>query len=60
MNQMGLALGLFAVMYAALLKWPQHRWKTALIAAGVFLITGILGITEALGAINYNVLMMLT
>lgn len=59
MNQMTLALMLFAVMYAALLKWPEHRWKIALCAAGIFILLGVVRIQEALGAINWNVLMML-
>ena len=59
MNSMVLALILFAVMYALLLILSEHRWLVALGAALVFLLTGILPFSAALGAINWNVLMML-
>ena len=57
---MVLALILFAVMYALLLKFSEQRWIIALSAAGVFLVLGILPVGAAIGAINWNVLMMLT
>ena len=60
MNQMVLALILFAVMYALLLKFSEQRWIIALSAAAVFIVLGILPIGAAIGAINWNVLMMLT
>ena len=59
MNSMILALILFAVMYVLLLVFAEHRWITALSAALVFLVLGILPWREVLGAINWNVLMML-
>ena len=59
MNSMILALILFAVMYVLLLIFAEHRWITALAAALVFLVLGILPWREVFGAINWNVLMML-
>ena len=59
MNTMILALILFAVMYVLLLTLPERRWIVALGAALVFLLTGILPVSAAFGAINWNVLMML-
>ena len=41
LSQMVLALILFAVMYALLLKFSEQRWIIALVAAAVFLVVGI-------------------
>ena len=60
MDPMILALGLFALMYALLLILADKRWIVALCAAAVFIILGILPAGSALGAINWNVLMMLS
>lgn len=59
MNPMILALALFAVMYVLLLILSDKRWIVALAAAAIFIILGILPAGSALGAINWNVLMML-
>ena len=59
MNQMLLALLLFGVMYALLLIFADHRWIIALAAAGVFMLLRLLPVSTAIGAINWNVLMML-
>ena len=59
MSQMTLALILFGIMYVLLLILSEHRWIIALSAAAVFLAVGILPVGSALGAINWNVLMML-
>ena len=59
MNQMLLALILFAVMYVLLLVFSEKRWIIALAAAAVFIVLGILPVGGAIGAINWNVLMML-
>ena len=56
---MWLALGLFAVMYALLLKFAEKRWIIALSAAALFIVLGILPVGGAIRAINWNVLMML-
>ena len=60
MNTMVLALILFVAMYVLLLIFSEKRWIIALAAAGVFLALGILPAGNALSAINWNVLMMLT
>ena len=59
-NTMVLALILFVAMYVLLLIFSEKRWIIALAAAGVFLALGILPAGNALSAINWNVLMMLT
>ncbi len=59
MQTMVLALALFAVMYVLLLMFSEKRWIIALAAAAVFIVLGILPVTAAPGAINWNVLMML-
>lgn len=59
MNHMLLALILFAVMYVLLLVFSEKRWIIALAAAAVFIAVGILPVGSAVGAINWNVLMML-
>ena len=56
---MWLALGLFVVMYALLLKFSEQRWIIALCAAAAFIVLGILPVGGAIAAINWNVLMML-
>lgn len=60
MNTMILALIMFAAMYVLLLIFADKRWIIAPAAALLFILTGILRPTEAVGAINWNVLMMLT
>lgn len=54
-----LALLLFAAMYVLLLVFSEKRWIIALSAALVFIVVGILPLGGAIGAINWNVLMML-
>ena len=60
MDPMILALVLFGVMYALLLVFAEHRWIIALAAAFVFIFMRLLSPLEALKAINWNVLMMLS
>ena len=57
---MVLALVLFAAMYVLLLVFSEKRWIIALAAAALFVVLGILPAGGALGALNWNVLMMLT
>ena len=59
MNPMILAIILFVVMYILLLAFSEQRWLIALGFAGIFLVTGLLPIDQAIPAINWNVLMML-
>lgn len=56
---MVLALGLFIVMYVLLLAKPDYRYITALCTAAVFVVLGILPVDQIVGAINWNVLMMI-
>lgn len=57
---MVLALVIFALMYVFLLALPNHRYITALFAACVFVVTGILPIGNVFGAVDWNIIMMLT
>lgn len=57
---MFLALSIFIVMYIFLLALPKYRSHTAVITAVLFIVLGILPVKNALTAINYNVIMMLT
>ncbi len=59
-QQMILALILFLAMYVLLLIFSEKRWIIALSAAALFLVLGILPLGAAPGAVNWNVLMMLT
>ena len=54
------ALSMFIVMYIFLLALPKYRSYTAVITAVLFIVLGILPVKNALTAINYNVIMMLT
>jgi len=54
------ALILFLLMYVLLLVLPSKRYFIALITAAIFVITGILPIHKIMGAVNWNVLLMLT
>ena len=53
------AIILFVVMYVCLLIFSEHRYITALSAAVVFLVLGILPLDAVPTAINWNVLLML-
>jgi Na+/H+ antiporter NhaD/arsenite permease-like protein len=53
------ALVIFIAVYAMLLLLPKYRAYTALGAALVFIILGIVPLGDILGAIDWNVLMML-
>ncbi|NCB33309.1 MAG: arsenic transporter, partial [Erysipelotrichia bacterium] len=57
---MWLALILFVIMYALLLSFSDYRWMIALGAAFIFLVLGILPWSQALGAVNWNVIMMIS
>ena len=61
---MTLALVLFAVTYFLMLRFPQYRPWTALCSAAVLIALGEVGVydfslREALGAVDYNVLLMM-
>jgi Na+/H+ antiporter NhaD/arsenite permease-like protein len=57
---MVLALILFLIMYVILLSKPDYRWITALVFAGIFVVLGILPVSHVFGAVNWNVILMLT
>ena len=54
-----LALALFIVMYIFLLALPEKRPYVALIAAGVFIMLGILPLGNVIGAVDWNIILML-
>ena len=56
---MVLALVLFVVMYTFLLALPEKRPYVALIAAGVFILLGILPLGNVIGAVDWNIILML-
>ena len=53
------ALGLFAVTYVLLLAFSKFRAYIAAVSALLFVVLGILPITQVPGAIDWNVLMMI-
>ena len=59
MNPMYIALGLFALTYILLLALPKYRCWVALASAVIFVVIGILPAGNVLGAIDFNVLMMI-
>ena len=54
-----LALVLFIVMYIFLLALPEKRPYVALIAAGIFILLGILPLGNVIGAVDWNIILML-
>lgn len=56
---MVLALILFACTYVLLLALPKYRAYVALTSAAVFIILGIIPLNKVLGAIDWNVIMMI-
>lgn len=54
-----LALIIFISVYAVMLLLPRFRAIAALAAAGIFVAVGIVPLDELVGAIDWNVLMML-
>ena len=54
-----LALAVFIAVYAVMLLLPKARAYVALGAAALFVVLGIVPATEALGDVDWNVLMML-
>ncbi len=54
-----LALALFIIMYIFLLVLPEKRPYTALIFAVLFIIFRILPLDQVIGAVNWNIIMML-
>ena len=54
-----IALGLFILTYVLLLSFPAKRWLIAFASAIVFVVIGILPVSELPYAIDFNVLMMI-
>ena len=54
-----LAIALFAVTYILLIALPKRRSLIALAAAVLFVLLGILPVSEVFGAIDWNVLLMI-
>ena len=54
-----LALILFVLMYVVMIARPKWRVYAALAVAAIYLFCGILPLGKVLGAINWNVLMMM-
>ena len=52
-----LALALFIVMYIFLLALPEKRPYIALIAAGIFILLGILPLGNIIGAVDWNIIL---
>lgn len=53
------ALIIFIIMYILLLVLPAKRYIVALTAAAIFVVTGILPINKIVGAVEWNVILML-
>jgi len=56
---MTIAIILFTVTYVLLLVLPKYRAYIALASAAIFVITGILPVQHVLGAVDWNVIMMI-
>ncbi|MBE5840014.1 MAG: arsenic transporter [Butyrivibrio sp.] len=54
-----LAIILFITMYVFLIALPKRRAIVALCTAAIFVITGILPVTEVFSAVDWNILLML-
>jgi Na+/H+ antiporter NhaD/arsenite permease-like protein len=53
------AIILFAITYVAMLTFPKYRPYIALGSALIFIVTGMLPLGKILGAIDFNVLLMI-
>lgn len=53
------AIALFALTYLLMLALPKYRTYTALCSAAIFLLSGMLSLSAAPSAIDWNVLMMI-
>lgn len=54
-----LALVLFVITYALMITFSKFRWLIAFASAGIFVLLGVLPVGEILGAIDWNVLLMI-
>ena len=53
------AIIIFALTYVLILSFPKYRPYIALASGLIFVITGLLPLNQVLGAIDYNVLLMI-
>lgn len=56
---MFLAIALFVITYVFLLLFPKHRAAASLISALIFVLAGVMPLDQVLGAVDFNVLMMI-
>ena len=54
-----LVIALFALTYVLMLSVPKYRHFAALAVAGIYVVLGVVAPVEALGAIDWNVILML-
>ena len=54
-----LVIALFALTYVLMLSIPKYRHFAALAVAGIYVVLGVVAPEEALGAIDWNVILML-
>lgn len=54
-----IALLIFIAVYVSLLLLPKYRAISALLAAAIFLVLGIVPVGDIMGAVDWNVLLML-
>ena len=57
---MKIAIILFVLMYVLIIFLPKYRMAAALGTAVLFMILGILPVSAAPGAVNWNALMMMS
>lgn len=53
------ALVIFIVTYILMISLPNYRWLVALASAALYVILGIMPLNNVLGAIDWNVLLMI-
>ena len=56
---MYVALSLFLVTYVLMLALSKYRVYVALISAGIFIVSGMLSLSNILGTIDFNVILMI-
>lgn len=54
-----IVIALFALTYVLMLSVPKYRQYAALTVAGIYVILGVVAPVEAMGAIDWNVILML-
>ena len=54
-----IVIALFALTYILMLSVPKYRQYAALAVAGIYILMGVVAPAEALGAVDWNVILML-